>query len=296
MLDNGTIEPASSPHNSRIVLVKKPKGDDWRFCVDLRKVNSNMRPLIYPLPLLGQITDVLGGAKFYTAIDIQSAYNIIRVHEYSRCWLAFSEPSVGSYQYRRVPFGLQNSAAIFLMVLQVVLGDMLFDGVVSYVDDVLLFGATVEDHNAILEKVLDRFEQYGIRVAAKKVELMPERVSFLGYKIGEDGLHPCPSKIAALLAIKEPQNVHDVRSMMGMFNFYRKFIKNFARITCPIFRLTGKVPFEWTTECQEALEAIKEALQEGPLNAFPQWDKPFVLSTDASEGGMGYVLEQRNDI
>ena len=142
--------------------------------MDLRKVNQNMRPLNYPLPVLGQITDVLGAAKYFTVVDIQSAYNIIPVEEGSRSWLAFSEPTIGSYQYTCVPFGLQNSAAVFLMVLAEVLKDLSYHGVVNYVDDLLIYGTTLEEHNRTLEKVLQRFKLYGIRVAAKKVELLAD--------------------------------------------------------------------------------------------------------------------------
>ena len=211
--------------------------------MDLRKVNQNMRPLNYPLPVLGQITDVLGKAKYFTVMDIQSAYNIIPVEKESRSWLSFSEPTIGAYQYTCVPFGLQNSAAVFLMVLAVVLEDLLYHGVVSYVDDLLIYGTTLEEHNQNLEKVLQRFALYGIRVAAKKVELLAEEVTFLSYMWGRNGYRPCPSKVAALSAMMSPKNVGEVRTALGMFNYYRRFVKDFSKIARPVTALTGNVPF-----------------------------------------------------
>ena len=296
MQDDGVIQPSESPWASPMVLVRKKNGK-LRICVDYRHLNSVTKLDAYPIPRIDDLLDQLGSAKYFTTLDLASGYWQICVANDSIEKTAFTTPQ-GLFEFRVMPFGLTNAPAVFQRLMSRVLHGLNppdgSDFVAIYIDDVLIFSKTLEDHLQHIEQVLDRLQSARLKLQPMKCHFMCEQVEYLGHRITPRGLQPNPERVRAVTDFPVPTSVTQVRQFIGLTSYYRRFIESFAKIAAPLHNLTRKdVEFEWTKDCQTALETLKGKLVAAPVLAYPNFDIDFTLETDASYQGLGAVLSQR---
>lgn len=295
MLRLGIVEPSSSPWASPIVMARKRDGS-YRFCVDYRRVNRVTERDAYPLPFVSHILDKLRDAKYLSSLDIKSAYWQVPVQKESRPVTAFTVPGRGLYQFCRMPFGLHNAPATWQRLIDRVLGVDLEPYVFVYLDDIVIVTQTFEKHLEVLRMVFERLGAAGLTVSRDKCQFCRPQLKYLGYVVDHRGLHVDPEKVSAILDLPVPRTVTEVRSFLGMASWYRRFIPSFATICAPLTALLRKkARFVWSTECTEAFEHIRERLVSAPIMTCPDFDKPFVIQTDASNFGLGAVLVQVGD-
>lgn len=202
----------------------------------------------------------------------------------------------GLYEFKKMPFGLVNAPATFQRLMEVVLSELAREGCLIYLDDVLVMGKMMGEHNENLKQVLDRHRAAGLRLKPKKCCFAQQEVQYLGHIVSSDGIMTDPKKLQAAREFPQPSSVKEVCSFIGLASYYRKFIPNVSRVAGPLHALTKKdVAFVWTPECQSVFEELKQLLTTAPLLVYPKFDQPFILETDASGSGLGAVLAQRQD-
>jgi hypothetical protein len=238
MLDDGIIEPSYGPWSSPIVLVKKKSGE-IRFCVDYRKLNAVTLPDCYPLPLIVDALDSLGGAKFFSTLDCQSGYWQIEVDPQDRVKTTFSS-HCGNYHFTVLPFGVTNAPAFFQRTMDCILSGLTWKKCLIYIDDVIVFGKTVAEHNDNLADVFNKLEQAGLKLNPKKCHFFKTKVEYLGHFISSNGISPMPSKVKAVQDFPVPDNAKSVRSFLGLTSYYRRYIPNYATIASPLYNLYDK--------------------------------------------------------
>lgn len=281
-----------SAWNNPVIAVKKPNGK-IRLCIDARKLNSITVKDAYPLQQINRILAQLTGTKFLSSIDFSDAYHQVELDEQSREKTAFAISGKGYFAYKRMPFGLCNSGATLCRLVDSVMGCDLEPNVFVYLDDIIIATDTIEKHFDFLARIATRLKDAGLTISPDKSRFCMKSLKYLGYIIDEEGIHPDPEKTAAVHNYPQPKNVKDVRRLLGLAGWYRRFIPNFSTITAPLSEMTKKGrKFVWSIEAENALQAIKNILVSEPVLANADYSKPFVIQTDASDLGMGGVLVQ----
>ena len=296
MLKQQVVQPSSSAWASPVVLVPKKDGN-LRFCVDYRKVNAVTKKDVYPLPRVDDILDTLGKAKYFSTLDLASGYWQIEMDPATREKSAFTT-HCGLFEFLRMPFGLCNSPATFQRLMQTILAGLEWKSCYVYIDDILVFSKTWEEHLAHLQEVFDRLHKAGLTLKPIKCSFLRESVPFLGHIISQRGIQPDPAKISKVKDFPVPTDVNKVRQFLGLASYYRRFIPGFAKTANPLHALTKKnVQFQWTTKCQDAFDKLKQLLTTAPVLSYPQFgaNSEFVLETDASISGLGAVLGQKQE-
>ena len=252
MLDAKIIERSQSPWSFPLVVVKKKDGSD-RMCVDFRTLNKIVKPVSFPLPLIDDILCLLGKAKYFTALDLKSGYWQVQLDEKSKEKTAFACHK-GLFQFNRMPFGLSNAPAVFQELMNIVLQGQ-EDFSIAYLDDILIFSETAEEHLEHIQQVFDRLRKHGLKLKLKKCSFFQEQTEYLGFIINEQGVKPDPKKVDAIRQLPAPTSVREVRGFIGMCSYYRRFIPNFSQIAEPLIDLTRKyAKFKWSEVCQRALD------------------------------------------
>ena len=291
MLEQGLIERSCSEWASNVVIVTKKDGTP-RFCVDYRQLNNKTRKDAYPLPLISECLDTLGGASWFSTFDLRAGYHQVALHPRDRHKTAFVTRG-GSFQFRVLPFGLCGSPASFSRLMGLVMAGLNFSICLIYLDDIIVFSKDLETHLQRLELVLERLVAVNLKLKPSKCHLLQKRVLFLGHIVSQEGIETDPRKIEAVRSWPTPTKLKEVRAFMGLCSYYRKFVPQFAHVGRPLHALTRKdVRFNWTHECDEAFEQLKTALTEAPVLALPLDEGQFVLDTDASGEAIGAVLSQ----
>ena len=290
LLDRGLIRPSTSPYASPIIFVKKKDGS-FRLCVDYRALNNMTVKNRYPLPRIDDLLDRLHGAKYFTKIDMASGYHQVRLAEKDIHKSAF-RTRYGHYEYIVLPFGMTNAPATFMRLMHEVFMPLLDKWVIVYLDDILVFSKTAEEHVEHVEQVLKLLREHQLYAKPSKCEWGVNRVEFLGHIVSHEGIEMDPSKVKAVLDWPEPRNPREVLQFKGLVGFYRRFIRDFSKLAAPLSALTGNVPFKWGEEERLSFEALKTAITSAPILALPDATKPFVVQTDASDFAIGAVLSQ----
>ena len=291
MLSGGQIEPSDSPWASPVVLVTKKDGST-RFCVDYRRLNSLTVKDAYPLPRIDDSLRLLGNQQWFSTMDLASGYWQVAMSPDAQKKAAFVT-NEGLFQFRVMPFGLCNAPATFERLMDRVLCSMRWSRCLVYLDDVISFGKSVPQAIWHLEEVLARLSEFGLQLKAKKCTFMQTEVGFLGHIVGRSGLACDPNKLSAVRDWHEPTKLKGVRQFIGFVGYYRRFVKDFAKLADPLVSLTRKgVPFVWGRDQQDSFDSLKACLLCAPILGFPTEDDRFVLDTDASLFAIGGVLSQ----
>lgn len=306
LLQTQVIRESCSPYASPIVLVKKKDGS-LRMCVDYRQLNARTRKDAFPLPRIEETLDMLSGARWFSTMDLASGYNQVPVTEADRAKTAFCTP-FGLFEWNRMPFGLCNAPSTFQRLMQRMFGDEQCQSVLLYLDDIVVFSSTVEQHLKRLEMVLMRLLNEGLKAKLEKCAFFRPEVRYLGHVISQHGVATDPSKVDAVANWRCPTNVPELRSFLGFASYYRRFVEGFARLAAPLHRLVAELGGSrsrrapergfveaWSEECRHSFEALKGKLVAAPVLAYADFSLPFILEVDASYSGLGAILSQEQD-
>jgi RNase H-like domain found in reverse transcriptase/Reverse transcriptase (RNA-dependent DNA polymerase)/Integrase zinc binding domain/Chromo (CHRromatin Organisation MOdifier) domain len=293
-LRKGFIRHSQSPAAAPILFVKKPDGS-LRLCVDYRGLNKVTVKNRYPLPLIGELMDKCGNAKYFTSFDMRDGYNLLRMAQGEE-WKTAFRCRYGLYEYCVMPFGLCNAPGTFQHFANDKFRDFLDEFLVIYLDDLLIYSNTLEEHKRHVRLVLERLQEAGLYIKPQKCQFHVKKVSFLGFMISSDGIHMDPAKVEAILGWERPKSAHDTLVFLGFANFYRRFIKNYSKIAAPLTNLTRKeVKFKWSPEAEEAFSSLKRAFCSAPILRHFDQTKPAIIEVDASDFAYGGVLSQYHD-
>ena len=314
LLDKGIIRPSISPYSSAPMFLQKPDGR-VRMVTDLRYLNNKTVRDCYALPRFDDILPYFSGKKFFSKMDIRSGYYNIEVAEEDKEKTAFGTV-FGLYEYNRMVQGAKTSAATFQRCMENILRPMLYEGAIAFLDDVIIYSDTKEEHLKLLDRAFQLMSQAGLKLHPGKCTLMSEEIVYLGHIISKNGVSANPEKLSALTNWKKLATVKDVLSFLGFCGYFRRHIPHFSAIARPLQKLCEGIKYKpkskfgppvkqpglavsvvdmWTDECQRAREKLIEALTSPPLLVFPDLDKTFIVHTDASGSGLGAVLLQYGD-
>ena len=308
MLALDAIRVSQSPYASPVVLIRKPNGQ-IRFCIDFRKLNSKTKRDAYALPRINEMFDSLYGARWFSSLDIKSAYWQVEVEEADKEKTAFTVGPLGFYECNRMPFGLSNAPATFQRLMENCLGDMNMQSCLIYLDDIVVFSRTFEEHIERLEKVFERLVEAGLKLSPAKCNLFQKELKYLGHIVSPEGIATDPKKVECVREWPVPQNLKQLQSFLGFVGYYRRFIKDFSKISRPLYDLfkgngggkkKGKhkqqlIPFHWSEVHQAAFGKLVSMCCKAPVLAYADYSKPFLVHTDASLDGLGAVLYQEQE-
>lgn len=298
MLRLNIIQPSKSPWCSPLWLVEKRSGE-YRVCFDGRKLNEVTVSDQYPMPLIDSILNMLRDAKYLSSIDLKQAFFQIPLDESSKPKTAFSVYGKGLFEFCVMPFGLSNSPKTMVRLMDKVIGPDLEPHCFVFLDDIIVATPDFETHIKVLREVYQRLKNANLTVNLKKCEFCRPSLNYLGFVVDQLGLRTDPDKVSAILNYPTPKNTTEIRRLIGLVSWYRRFIKNFASIAAPISNLLqGRKkgqPIVWTPEADEAFDEIKKSLTSAPVLASPDFSKPFVIQCDASDYGVGAILYQECD-
>ena len=296
LLRLGLIEPCNSPWGAPVLFVPKKNGK-LRMCIDFRLLNSKTLRSAFPLSRVDDLLDKLHGTCVYSSLDLMSGYHQIRIAPEDQEKTAFRTP-FGLYKYKVLPFGLVNAPAVFVETMtKVFQGRGLGEYVVCYLDDILVYSKSPEEHLVHLESVLQTLSDNKLFAQLPKCHFNTDSVEYLGHIVSREGIKPDPKKTEAVKNWPRPQNIKDIRSFLGLANYFRRFIQGYSKIVAPLTNLTKegtdwRKPGIWTKECEAAFHTVKRHLTEAPVLATPDFSKPFEVVCDASIIALGAVLLQ----
>jgi hypothetical protein len=300
LLEKGLIRPSASAWGFPVLFVAKP-GGKWRMCIDYRMLNNVTRKDAYPLPRIQDCLDDIGKAKRLSKIDLTSGYWQIRVQEMSIPKTAFNTRA-GKYEFIAMPFGLCNAPATFQRIMNDALRDFLGKFVIVYLDDIVIYSDSDEEHEKHLEQVFEALRKHELYAKPSRCVIGTLELDFCGHIVGNGHVRPTTAKVQAILAWPTPRNVHEVRQFLGLASYYRRYISAFAQIASPLSDLLVEAdadvrkkkfrPVRWTPTAQLAFDKLKERLVEEPVLSQPNRELPYRIETDASEWAIGCVLMQ----
>lgn len=290
-LEKGFIRASTSPAASPVLFARKP-GGGLRFCVDYRGLNAITIKNRYPLPLIQETLSRLSKARFFTKLDVVSAFNRIRVKE-GQEWMTAFNTRYGLFESLVMPFGLSNAPATFQARINEVLRPFLDRFCTAYIDDILIYSDDLQSHRTHVKSVLEVLEKAGLQLDVKKCEFETTEVTYLGMIISTTGVRMDPSKVDTIVDWEAPGHVKELQAFLGFSNFYRRFIKGFSRTVRPLIALTRKsAKFDWSKSCQEAFDTLKSCFVSAPILRHFDPGKEVVVECDASDYVSSGILSQ----
>ena len=294
LLKKGVIQKSTSPWASPIVLVKKKNGS-VRPCVDYRRVNALVKPDGFPLPRVQDCLDAVAGSTLFSSFDLTSGYFQIPLKTQDIPKSAFC-CKYGQFEMTRMPFGLNNAASTFQRTMELALQGLQWVTCLVYIDDIITYGRNFTEHIQRVDEVLNRIKQAALKLKPEKCNLFQTRVTFLGHVVSDKGVSPDPNNVAKIVQWPTPQNAKQVKQFVATGSYYRRFVKDFAKIARPLTELTKlDKEFIWDSECDMSFEKIKQALISPEVMGYPNNHGSFYLDVDASGYGLGGVLAQMQE-
>ena len=295
MLEAGVIQPSNSPWCNAVVLVRKKDGSPC-FCIDFRKLNSLTVKDSHPLPRICETLESLAGAAHFSMFDMNSGFWQVPMDKESKQYTAFTLGSMGLYKCESMPFGLCNAPPTFQRLMQNCLGELNLTYCLIYLDDVIVFSDMPEEHLQRMRVVFDRLHEHGLKLKPSKCEVF----NYLAHHVSWKGVLPSKKNLESIAQCPPPDTYTKVKSFVGLVGHYRCFIKGFAKIAAPLYDLTSgdnkdkkSEHVDLSPEAREAFDCLKAACLQAPILSFPDFNKPFLLETDASGRGLGAVLSQK---
>ena len=288
------IAEYNGPWCSNVVIVTKKDGTA-RFCIDYRKLNEITKKDVYPLPSIEVCLDALAGARYFSTFDLRSGYHQIPMDADSIEKTAFVTRE-GTFAFKVMPFGLCNAGATFQRLMDLLMAGVAYKICLVYLDDIIVFSRDLKQHLERCKIVFRRLREAGLKLKVSKCNMIRDQVQFLGHIVSREGIATDPEKIEKVENWPQPRNLHDVKAFYGLCSYYRKFVKDFAKIAAPMTKLMKpENKFEWSQECEESFNELKQRLISSPILALPRQEGRFVLDTDASNFAIGGVLSQIQD-
>jgi hypothetical protein len=290
LMSNGLITKSTSPWSFPVVVAIK--NDKMRFCVDYSKLSEKVIKDSFPLPRIDDTFDHLSRAKYFTVVDAASGFWQVPIKEEDKEKLAFCTP-FGNYQWNVMPFGFTNAPAIYQRAMNETLDGSLFINALVYIDDIIIFSESFDQHLKDIEEVFSKLETFGWKLKLKKCRFAQEKIEYLGHVLSEGQVTVLPRNIQNLKNMKRPKNIKETQAFLGAINYYRRFIQGLSYITEPLLvNLRNKEEFIWSSEQEDAFNKIVELLSKQPILKLADYEKEFILKTDASGVGYGGVLCQ----
>lgn len=295
LMQKGTIRPSSSEYAAPIVLVKRKSGDP-RLCCDYRALNKSTLRDNFPIPLIDDCVEFLGGKVCFSILDLKNGFHQVKVAANSVKYTSFVTPN-GQYEWTHMPFGLKNGPAVFQRFITNIFRDMIEEGeLIIYIDDILIATTSVEENLRILEKTFKRLVDYGLEVKLPKCKLIQSQIDYLGYVADCHGVRPNDSHIQSIVNFPQPSNMKTLQSCLGLFSYFRRFVCGFSKIAHPLTNLLKKdTKFVFDENCRSAFEILKGELIKAPILCIYSATRETELHTDASSHGFGAVLLQKQD-
>jgi len=309
LISAGVIRRSHSPWASNVVLAKRKDGR-LRMCIDFRQLNERTIKDSYALPRIEELLDCLGGNGYFSVLDMKSGYHQVEVEEQHKQRTAFTVGPLGFFEYNRMPFGLSNAPATYQRLMERCLDGLHLKICLIYLDDLIIFSKTYEEHVNRLEQVFRRLQECGLKLAPKKCKLFKRKVKYVGYIVSPEGIEADPEKVDKIRHWPTPTTPEDVRKFLGFAGYYRKFVKDFSKIAKPLSELMPKsaskksrkskqhassTEWTWGPAQENAFSELKSRLSSPPVLGYVDFEKPFELHTDASIRGLGAVLYQEQD-
>lgn len=296
MKENDLIEESNSPWNLPTFLVPKKLDKDgnrkYRIVTDMRKLNDLIVQDVFPIPIIDEVLGKLGNAKYFSVLDLWKGFYQVGLSKNSRPYTSFSANGK-KWQYKRLPMGLKNAPAWFFPMMTKVLGNLIDDSCMMYLDDIISFANDLKGMIESLRRVLTKLREANMKLQPEKCDFLRKEVLFLGHKVTQDGIFPDNSKFDAIKNFRTPTNKKQVRSFLGLTGFYRKFIQDYGKIAAPLHKLTSPIiEMKWENKHEEAFNKLKNLLISPPILIHPDFNEEFILTTDASGSGIGGVLSQ----
>jgi hypothetical protein len=290
-LDQGWIRPSHSPWGAPVLFVPKKNGK-IRFCVDYRQLNDRTIKSTYPLPNIENIMENLQGMKYFSKIDLSQGYHQVKVHT-DDIYKTAMNTRYGQYEWLVMNFGLTNAPATFMQLLHSIFHDLLDVSMIVFIDDILIFSKTLEEHRKHVDQVLERLWQNQLFANWEKCAFNTDKVDYCGVNVSAKGISVHQDKVQAVSEWPIPKSVRDIRSFLGLAGYYRRFIPNYAAIARPMTALTKKdVTFDFNEDCVKSFETLKERLRNAPVLILPDQTKPYTIVPDSSGYAVGGIIMQ----
>ena len=292
----GIIRKSNSPYSAPVVPVRKPDGT-LRLCIDYRALNKVTKSDAFPIPNLIDSVYNMSGAKYFTTIDLVRGYYQIEMAQESIEKTAFSTP-LSHYEFLRMPFGVKGGPATFQRGMMLALSEIPWSEVMAYLDDIIIRSTTFDEHLISLEKVFNALQYNGFKLKPKKTKLCREIVDFLGHRVSRHGIEPLDKNLSGIKNFPVPTTGKQLQQFLGMVNFYRRHIPHCSSVAHPLSRQAHLDKITWDERCQESFDKLKLSLISPPILAFPNHNlnaPPLELYVDASNAGVGAVLQQKQD-
>ena len=309
LLRNGCIVESQSDHASAIVLVRKRSGA-LRLCCEYRALNAKTVKDAHPLPRIDESMDAMKGARWFSTLDLQSAYNQVRMHPDDQHKTAFTTP-FGLYEFARMPFGLCNALSTFQRLMQTAFRNELYTILLCYLDDIIIFAKHISEHIRRLDVVFTKLADNGLKLDLKKCSFFRDEVNYLGHRVSAEDIATYPNKITEVTNWPTPSTLKELRSFLGFASYYRRYVSRFTQIASPLPQLVTsmcqdvkgkprksahvKLGDRWTKDCDNAFSTLKHTLTTAPVLGFADYAQPFIVETDACDRGLSAVLSQMQE-